>query len=142
MMPPSIGENHSQAAHPLAGPITKRRSAANWKLRMIGGGSFSTKQEIICTSPLSYIFYHLHEILFQSFLLILRIPYPARIEPPKLPHNVARCRTKSRDAQGNMCYNVNCQRRIKEHTLPGANAPKSCHRMSPKVARQTSQYVL
>ena len=34
MMPPGIGENHSQAAHPLAGPITKRRSAANWKLRM------------------------------------------------------------------------------------------------------------
>lgn len=70
--------------------------------------------------------------------------YPTRHEssPQKLSHNVVQCRAKSRDAQGNMCYNVNCQRKTKEHTLPSANAPKSCHRMSPKVVRQTSQYVL
>lgn len=38
----------------------------------------------------------------------------------KLSHNVARCRMMSHDAQVNTCYNVNCQRRTREHTLPGA----------------------
>ena len=45
--------------------------------------------------------------------------YPARRKSPLKV--VAQCRTMSHDAQVNTCYNVNCQRRTREHTLPGAN---------------------
>lgn len=84
---------------------------------------------------LEYFFTNFTRSFFQSFLLILRIPCPARIEPPpKLSHNVVQCRAKSRDAQGNMCYNVDCQRRAKEHTLPGATRTQKvvteCHQKS------------
>ena len=41
--------------------------------------------------------------------------YPARRKSP--PES---WRTMSRDAQVNTCYNVNCQRRTREHPLPGA----------------------
>ena len=54
--------------------------------------------------------------------------------PKKLSHDVVQCRAKSRDAQGNMCYNVDCQRRTREHTLPGATRTQKvvteCHQKS------------
>ena len=54
--------------------------------------------------------------------------------PKKLSHDVVQCRAKSRDAHGNMCYNVDCQRRTKEHTLPGATRTQKvvteCHQKS------------
>lgn len=54
--------------------------------------------------------------------------------PQKLSHDVVQCRAKSRDAQGNMCYNVDCQRRTREHTLPGATRTQKvateCHQKS------------
>ena len=56
---------------------------------------------------------------------------PTRIEPLK---GVAQCRTMSHDAQVNTCYNVNCQRRTRAHTLPGATRTQKvvteCHQKS------------
>ena len=107
MMPPRNEENHPWAAHPLAGSsqiaipqATNRKTPAPRRSRI-----FFTSFTKFFFSP-----------SFSSF------GYPTRHEssPQKLSHNVVQCRAKSRDAHGNMCYNVDCQRRTKEHTLPGA----------------------
>ena len=43
--------------------------------------------------------------------------------------DVAECCQKSQDAQGNTCYNVNCQRRKREYVLPniGRNHPRAAY---------------
>ena len=49
------------------------------------------------------------------------------------PKVVAQCRTMSHDAQVNTCYHINCQRRTRAHTLPGANrTPKVVTECHPK----------
>ena len=66
--------------------------------------------------------------------------YPARRKSPlkvvaqcrTMSHNVARCRTMSQDAQVNMCYNVNCQRRTRtqdaaqQQRKPSMGSSSSC----------------
>ena len=66
--------------------------------------------------------------------------YPARRKSPlkvvaqcrTMSHYVAQCRTMSQDAQVNMCYNVNCQRRTRtqdaaqQQRKPSMGSSSSC----------------
>ena len=119
MMPPRNEENHPWADHPLDGSsqsaipqATNRKTPAPRRSRI-----FFTSFTKFFFSP-----------SFSSF------GYPTRHEssPQKLSHNVARCRTMSQDAQVNMCYNVNCQRRTRtqdaaqQQRKPSMGSSSSC----------------
>ena len=63
------------------------------------------------------------------------LPCPAQIAPEScrtMSHDVAQCRTMSQDAQVNMCYNVNCQRRTRtqdaaqQQRKPSMGSSSSC----------------
>ena len=118
--------NYPRVTYPLAEPITQDRSAGKLVTvyDMIGGDSFSTKQEIICTPPLSNT---LQPSSRDSFSV-----------PPSHPLDSLTGTNRTLKSCHTMTHNV--ARRPRQYTLPSANEPQ---KLSPNVtkSRETDESI-